>query len=183
MFKYSPWGKKLVTNTLIDQRDTLVGSVNLPTKLKMKIPHQKTLFKEHPIPLVGDKTYVIDMKSSEVDSYLYLFGPRQPDGSYPLDPAAWDDDSGGYPDARIQFHCLKGGDYKLSLQLPTTGRLGNITWPCMKSNRSIPLRLLFPGARRAKKAKRSPVKNMKPFWNRAWFTPWNFPKIPPVRWN
>ena len=50
------------------------------------------------------RNYVIDMKSKEVDSYLRL---EDSDGKQ----VAYDDDSGGFPDAQINFVCLRSGTY------------------------------------------------------------------------
>jgi hypothetical protein len=52
------------------------------------------------------KTYVIDCESKEIDSYLRL---EDSDGKQ----VAEDDDSGGYPNARIAFKCHKTDTYKI----------------------------------------------------------------------
>jgi hypothetical protein len=52
------------------------------------------------------KTYQIDMKSGAFDSYLFL---ESPDGKL----LAMDDDSGGFPDARIIHKAAKTGNYRI----------------------------------------------------------------------
>jgi serine protease Do len=56
--------------------------------------------------LVGGKTYVIDCKSKDIDSYLRL----EDAAGKKLDE---DDDGGGYPDARIVFKCPKSDTYRI----------------------------------------------------------------------
>lgn len=60
----------------------------------------------HTFAMKAGKVYVIDMVSSDFDSYLRLLDPKgnQLDG---------DDDSGGNLNARIVFNCNKDGDYKI----------------------------------------------------------------------
>jgi len=52
------------------------------------------------------KTYQIDMKSKDFDSYLRL---EDSDGK----EVAFDDDGGGFPDARMVYKAPKGGDYTI----------------------------------------------------------------------
>lgn len=58
------------------------------------------------IELEAGKSYQIDMKSKALDSYLFLEGP---DGA----ALARDDDSGGFPDARIVHRAAKTGTYRI----------------------------------------------------------------------
>ena len=58
------------------------------------------------VKLFKGKTYQIDMKSKQIDSYLRL------ESSAGLQLAE-DDDSGGFPDARIFFHCPADGVYRI----------------------------------------------------------------------
>src|SRR5439155_1733160 len=67
--------------------------------------------KAYPLEMTDGKSYVIDMMSredrqKEVDGYLRL---HDPGGKV----VAQDDDSGGYPDARITFRCGETGTYKI----------------------------------------------------------------------
>jgi hypothetical protein len=50
------------------------------------------------------RTYVIDLQSGEMDSYLRLYDPNG-------QQVAFDDDSGGFPNARIRYTAAQGGDY------------------------------------------------------------------------
>ena len=56
--------------------------------------------------MVKGQTYQIDMKSKDIDSYLRL---EDPDGKQ----VAADDDSGGFPDARITYKAADSGDFKI----------------------------------------------------------------------
>jgi serine protease Do len=56
--------------------------------------------------MVAGKTYIIECKSKEIDSYLRL----EDSAGKQL---AEDDDSGGYPDAKIVFKCPKSETYRI----------------------------------------------------------------------
>jgi pentatricopeptide repeat protein len=63
--------------------------------------------KTYSIQLAAGKTYQIDMKKiSGLDPYLFL----EDDMGKQL---AFDDDSGGFPDARIVFACTRDGTYRI----------------------------------------------------------------------
>src|SRR5262245_7699328 len=62
--------------------------------------------KTYVFKMAEGKTYQLDMKSKEFDSYLRL---EDPDGKQ----VAADDDGGGFPDARIIFRAPKTGDYTI----------------------------------------------------------------------
>jgi thiol-disulfide isomerase/thioredoxin len=62
--------------------------------------------KTYSVKLMEGKTYQIDMKSKDVDSFLRLEDPAG-------QQVAEDDDSGGFPDARIVYKAAKTGDYKI----------------------------------------------------------------------
>jgi hypothetical protein len=62
--------------------------------------------KVYSVKLEGNKTYQIDMTSDKIDSYLRL---EDADGKQ----LAEDDDSGGFPNARIIFACPKDGTYQI----------------------------------------------------------------------
>jgi predicted Zn finger-like uncharacterized protein len=59
------------------------------------------------VQLVKGKTYVIDLQSREMDSYLFLYDPNGI-------RVAEDDDSGGNLDSRIQFTPNQTGNYVVS---------------------------------------------------------------------
>jgi WD40 repeat protein len=61
---------------------------------------------EFMIDLEKEKSYVINMRSTTIDSYLVLVDPTG-------EETARDDDSGIYPDARIRYQCKKAGKYKI----------------------------------------------------------------------
>jgi hypothetical protein len=62
--------------------------------------------KSIPITLQQGKTYVIDMQSAEMDSYLFLFDPNNI-------KVAEDDDGGGFPHARIRFTANRTGAHTI----------------------------------------------------------------------
>lgn len=67
------------------------------------------LGRKHKVYLVdmeAGKTYQIDMKSTAFDSYLYFESPGQR-------LLAQDDDSGGYPDARIVYKATESGKFRV----------------------------------------------------------------------
>lgn len=69
-------------------------------------PFRNSRSKIYSTRLQAGRTYVIDMKSTEFDSFLRL---ESLDGVR----LAEDDDGGGYPNARIEFDCKKDGEYKI----------------------------------------------------------------------
>src|SRR5262249_40119773 len=70
--------------------------------------------KTYTYKMTEGKTYQIDMISTEFDSYLRLENPNG-------DQIAEDDDSGGFPNARIIIRAPKTGDYTI---ICTTYALG-----------------------------------------------------------
>jgi hypothetical protein len=67
---------------------------------------QQMYCKIYPVKLLAGNTYQIDMKSTDLDSYLRL---EDPDGNQ----IAEDDDGGGFPNARIRQDINKTGTYKI----------------------------------------------------------------------
>jgi thiol-disulfide isomerase/thioredoxin len=65
-----------------------------------------TPFNAHPYKMKKGTGYVIDMVSKDVDSYLRLLDPSGKQ-------VAFDDDGGGYPNARIVHKAANDGDYKI----------------------------------------------------------------------
>jgi thiol-disulfide isomerase/thioredoxin len=59
-----------------------------------------------PIKLVAGKSYQIDLKSTDFDSFLRLLDSKG-------DEVAFDDDGGGFPDARIIYKAAKTGEFKI----------------------------------------------------------------------
>jgi hypothetical protein len=76
--------------------------------------------KTYVFKMVEGKSYQIDMKSKEFDSYLRL---ENPEGNQ----VAADDDSGGFPDARIIFRAPKTGDYTIICTTFAGGTTGKYT--------------------------------------------------------
>lgn len=62
--------------------------------------------KVYTVDLKANQAYQIDMKSKAIDSYLRLEDAA-------LKELAHDDDSGGFPDARIIFKCTTEGKYRI----------------------------------------------------------------------
>ncbi len=62
--------------------------------------------KTYTFKMVEGITYQIDMKSKDIDSYLRLENPGG-------EQVAADDDSGGFPDARIIYKAGVSGDFKI----------------------------------------------------------------------
>jgi hypothetical protein len=62
--------------------------------------------KAHTVRLEQGKTYVIDMVSTEMDSYLRLYNPAGV-------KIAEDDDGGGFPNARIRIMATQAGSYQI----------------------------------------------------------------------
>jgi hypothetical protein len=71
----------------------------------------KTHHKVYPIKVTAGKTYIIDMVAAKADGnkldpYLYLEAPNK-------NVVARDDDSGGFPNARIIFTATMDGEYRV----------------------------------------------------------------------
>ncbi len=62
--------------------------------------------KTYTFKMTEGKSYQLDMKSKDLDSYLRLEDPQG-------NQVAADDDSGGFPDARIVYRAPKTGDYTI----------------------------------------------------------------------
>jgi WD40 repeat protein len=76
--------------------------VNSPLKFG---PKQKTA-KEYKVRFSAGTTYVIDMRSARIDSYLILQNSKGRE-------LLRDDDGGGYPNARIRYPCQADDDYTI----------------------------------------------------------------------
>jgi thiol-disulfide isomerase/thioredoxin len=61
---------------------------------------------KYPIKLTAGKTYRIDLKSTDFDSFLRLEDSTGKE-------VAFDDDGGGFPDAQINYKAPKTGDYTI----------------------------------------------------------------------
>jgi hypothetical protein len=66
------------------------------------------------------RTYQIDMKSKDLDSYLRLENPKG-------EQVAFDDDGGGFPDARIIYKADETGDFKIIATTFNGGATGKFT--------------------------------------------------------
>jgi hypothetical protein len=62
--------------------------------------------KVHTLKMAKDKTYVIELQSTDFDSYLRL---EDADGKQ----LANDDDGGGFPNARLRFTAPRDGEYRI----------------------------------------------------------------------
>lgn len=86
------------------------GNLNVKSELTNKDDKDKirtdSYCKIFTYKMVKGRTYQIDMKSKDIDSYLRL---EDPDGKQ----VAFDDDGGGFPDARITYKAADSGDHKI----------------------------------------------------------------------
>jgi Bacterial pre-peptidase C-terminal domain len=96
-------GKKPATVTLKDGKAVVQSSLKSEDD-KDKV--QKQPCKVFTVDLQSGKNYQIDMVSKEIDSYLRL----EDSAGKQL---AKDDDSGGFVNARIKFHCPADGVYQV----------------------------------------------------------------------
>ena len=69
-------------------------------------PKEMGPHKQFQVQLEQGKTYVIDMVSTEMDSYLRLYNPAGV-------KIAEDDDGGGFPNARIRIMATQAGSYQI----------------------------------------------------------------------
>lgn len=76
--------------------------------------------KTYTYKMIEGRNYQIDMKSTDFDSYLRL---ENPEGVQ----VAFDDDSGGFPDARIIYRAPKTGDYTIICTTFGAGSTGKYT--------------------------------------------------------
>jgi thiol-disulfide isomerase/thioredoxin len=81
---------------------------------------EKSYCKTYKFKMTKDKKYQIDMKSKDVDSYLRL----EDSGGKQL---AFDDDGGGFPDARIVFTAPKDDTYVIICTTFGPGETGKFT--------------------------------------------------------
>jgi hypothetical protein len=78
------------------------------------------LMKVHEVKFTAGVTYVIEMESSEIDSYLIL---EDANGK----KLAEDDDSGGFPNAKIVFKASATGDYRIIATTVNADETGTYT--------------------------------------------------------
>src|SRR5438067_2054358 len=82
-------------------------------------PHRPGCYEQlHVVNLIAGTTYTIDMRSNQIDSYLYL---EDSAGNV----LAQDDDSGGNHDARIVFTPTVSGTYNVVATTFNPGATGN----------------------------------------------------------
>src|SRR5207249_2710049 len=102
-------GKVLInTAGLLAATDPIDNTPNLRGK--------NARMKAHPIQLQAGKIYVISMNSNAVDSYLRLENAVG-------QTVAEDDDSGGFPNARIIYRPVQSGVFKI-VATAYDGKLG-----------------------------------------------------------
>jgi hypothetical protein len=82
----------------------------------------KSRAKTYTVNLTAGKTYQIDMTSTVIDSYLRLENPAGQE-------VAKDDDSGGFPNARIVYPCSQTGEYRIIATTFAAGGTGAPTGP------------------------------------------------------
>jgi predicted Zn finger-like uncharacterized protein len=78
--------------------------------------------KTYTVNLTAGKTYQIDMTSTVIDPYLRLEDPAGKE-------VAHDDDSGGFPNARIVYPCTQNGEYRVIATTFAAGGTGAPTGP------------------------------------------------------
>jgi hypothetical protein len=91
------------------------------------------------VELQAGKTYQIDMKSTNFDSYLFFESPTK-------QLLAQDDDSGGYPDARIIYKATQNGKFRvIASHFGNGGNLGqfNITVVVTRPGAALPVPVPF----------------------------------------
>jgi serine protease Do len=93
-----------VTNLAL--RDGSVKEASKLTDADTKDKVRKQSCKTYTIDLKGGQTYHIDMTSKDIDPFLRLEDATGKE-------LANDDDSGGFPNARIIFQCPKDGNYRI----------------------------------------------------------------------
>lgn len=101
-------GKDLVVDGILTEKDD-----------KDKV-RTKSYCKTYVYKMVNGRTYQIDMKSKDLDSYLRLENPKG-------DEVAHDDDSGGFPDARIIYKAEETGNFKIYATTYAGGATGKFT--------------------------------------------------------
>jgi hypothetical protein len=83
--------------------------------------YQGRRHKVYTVDLEAGKTYQIDMKSTNFDSYLFFESPDRR-------LLAQDDDGGGYPDARIIYKATESGKFRvIASHFGAGGALGQFT--------------------------------------------------------
>lgn len=82
--------------------------------------------------MVKDTTYQIDMKSTDLDSYLRLEDPKGKQ-------VAYNDDGGGFPDARIVFKATESGDYRIIATTFGGGKTGKFTLTARDKDAAVPV--------------------------------------------
>jgi len=99
--------------------DIVVNDTLTDKELKDKV-RSGCYCKTYVFKMVEGKSYQLDMKSKDFDSYLRLEDPQG-------QQVAADDDSGGFPDARIIFRAPKTGDYTIICTTFGNGSTGKYT--------------------------------------------------------
>ena len=100
-------------------KEVVVNDQLTTADVKDKV-RQQMYCKTYTYKMIEGRSYQIDMKSKDFDSYLRL---ENPEGVQ----VAFDDDSGGFPDARIIYRAPKGGDYTIICTSFGAGSTGKFT--------------------------------------------------------
>ncbi len=83
--------------------------------------YQGRRHKVYLVEMEAGKTYQIDMRSTNFDSYLFFESPNKK-------LLAQDDDSGGFPDARIIYRATEAGKFRvIASHFGGGGALGQFT--------------------------------------------------------
>jgi hypothetical protein len=101
------------------QEDVVVNDTLTNKELKDKV-RTSCFCKTYVFKMVEGKSYQLDMKSKDFDSYLRI---ENLEGQQ----VAADDDGGGYPDARINYRAPKTGDYTIICTTFGNGSTGKYT--------------------------------------------------------
>ena len=99
-------GKQATLREIVLKEGVVEVASNLTNDDAKDTVRTGSVCKVYILNLSAGKTYQIDMKSQQIDSYLRL---ENATGKQ----LAQDDDSGGYPDARIIFQCREAGTYRI----------------------------------------------------------------------
>ena len=100
-------------------KEIVVEGELMNSDLKDKV-RQNMFCKTYTYKMIEGRNYQLDMKSKALDSYLRL---EDPNGTN----IAQDDDSGGFPDARIIIRAPKTGDYTIVCTTFAAGATGKFT--------------------------------------------------------
>jgi len=126
-------GARLALGGEPKQADDKKPVLDIKDELKDSDPKDKkrseSFAKMHELKMAAGKGYKIDLRSEEFDSYLRL---EDADGK----ELAFDDDSGGFPHARIVYAPGKDGTYKVIATTFKGGATGKYTLTVVEASKS-----------------------------------------------